>query len=256
MDADHSGRGDEAGDPAPKRVFISYAHDSVGHGRDVEALASLLSDQVCVQVTVDQWADARRRSWPEWARRNIAACDYVVAVASPEYRRAAEGDLGADQHRGAQSETLLLQELLQQNRPIWRGRILPVVLPGCSVDDIPTFLHPRTETHYLVPRLDCPGVRELVAAILADGDQTCDGSIVTRSDGRLISEAVDLTHLMVPSAVAAPVGESASSVDDAGPVERGFGVIEWLGQPILWYQNGVRAAFVRWQAHRREGRYG
>jgi hypothetical protein len=145
-------------------VFISYAHASAAHRRDVERLAELLLAEG-IDVVLDAWVDRTRRLWPDWARRQIDQSDYVLAIASPAYKAAAHGDVGPDEHRGAQSETLLLQERLQENRPAWRRRILPVVLPGARVTDIPTFLHPNIESHYRVVSLDADGIAGLVDAM-------------------------------------------------------------------------------------------
>ncbi len=51
---------------------------------------------------------------------------------------------------GIYAELSYLENLLQQDRDHWVPRILPVLLPGFTEDDVPDFLHPYTTDHYRV----------------------------------------------------------------------------------------------------------
>jgi sugar/nucleoside kinase (ribokinase family) len=102
-------------------VFVSYPHDSPSHEEAVLELADVLRGQG-VDVVLDKLAGQRRRHWPEWARHNIDRADYVLAVASPEYKRAADGKSAANERRGVREETLHLQERLNEDRETWYVR--------------------------------------------------------------------------------------------------------------------------------------
>src|SRR4051812_50092424 len=88
---------------AKRTVFASYAHDSAAHKEHVLTLAKLLIASG-VAVTLDQLAK-RRRDWSSWATREMTSADYILVVASPEYRRAGGGPAPPPPHPGGQDET-------------------------------------------------------------------------------------------------------------------------------------------------------
>src|SRR5262249_32679740 len=128
------------------RVFVSYSHDSEDHKRRVRELATSLT-RLGIDVRLDQWADDRRRDWSVWAHAEITGADFVMVIASVDYKRRAEGGVASDDGRGAQFEASLLRELLCADRIRWEPKMLPVVLPNRSVEEIPLFLQPHTATH-------------------------------------------------------------------------------------------------------------
>jgi hypothetical protein len=145
------------------RVFVSYAHDSVAHKENVLSLARVLRE--CgVVVHLDQ-EFAGRQDWSLWALRQIQDADFVVVVASAAYRLRPEGRAASDEGRGSQAEAAILRDKLTEDLATWTRKILPVVLPGASVADIPGFLQPYAATHYLVGEPTPAGVAELVAAM-------------------------------------------------------------------------------------------
>lgn len=84
--------------------------------------------------------------------------DFVLAIASPGFRASADGRAPASEGRGAHFESAMLRDKMTQNRDVWIGKILPVVLPGNTVDDdIPDFLLPYAATHYVIERLTPAG---------------------------------------------------------------------------------------------------
>ena len=145
------------------RVFVSYAHDSETHKADVRTLADLLT-AAGVQVTLDQHGTARR-DWHEWMTTGIRGSDYVIVIASPEYRKVSEFTASTRERIGSPAEYRLLRTLLAENRDFWLPRILPAVLPGRSIDEIPLAFQPRECDHYLVPALTQAGLASLLAAI-------------------------------------------------------------------------------------------
>ncbi|WP_181771587.1 SEFIR domain-containing protein [Amycolatopsis pittospori] len=152
---------------ARPRVFVSYSHDSEEHKTLVRRFADFLATKVGLEVHLDQWADGARIDWSRWALRQLKAADYTIAIASPWYRRRTDGLESPHIGRGSQFEGAILRDLLTEDIEEYTARILPVVLPGRSIDDIPQFLSPYSATHYIVQRFvrEDPGVEDLVRAI-------------------------------------------------------------------------------------------
>lgn len=147
-----------AGSP---RVFISYAHDTAQHKKQVLAFASLLRTELGIDAHLDEWYADERRDWSEWALQQLESADYVLAIASPRFRERADGQGDATEGRGSRHEGALMRDKMTEDRATWLRKILPVVLPGGYIADIPRFLLPYTATHYLIPSLTPDGVLEL-----------------------------------------------------------------------------------------------
>ena len=83
-------QGSQAG-PAPVRVFISYAHDDEAHQERVRGFWLFLRANG-IDARLDLPAAERRLDWAQWMTRQVRDADRILVVASPEYRRRAEGD--------------------------------------------------------------------------------------------------------------------------------------------------------------------
>ncbi len=152
-----------AGD-APK-VFVSYVHESDEHKARVLAFATFLR-RVGVEAVLDVWSAGARQDWYAWAIREMTDADFVLVVASERYRVTGDGSGPSAEHRGVQSEAALLRELVYGDRTTWVPKILPVLLPGHTVDQIPLFLQPHTATRFPVTSLDPAGAEELLRVVL------------------------------------------------------------------------------------------
>ena len=117
-------------DPRSPRVFITYAHESPEHCEAVRQLWELLRAEG-VDARCDLMA-AEREHWPGWMTDQIRRADSVVVIASPEYRRRADGEAGTDVGRGVQWETRLVQDRFYADAERGMREVLPVVLPGGS----------------------------------------------------------------------------------------------------------------------------
>ncbi|MCI2420110.1 TIR domain-containing protein [Saccharopolyspora sp. K220] len=148
------------------RVFVSYTHDSEHHKKQVLEFGTFLRN-TGIDARMDRWDTDRRRDWYSWAIREMTGADYVIVVASPKYRYLGDGNAASPQHRGIQSEAALLRELLHSDRETWLPRLLPVVLPGRGVNEIPLFLQPYTADHYWVTEFSESGADDLLRAITA-----------------------------------------------------------------------------------------
>jgi tetratricopeptide (TPR) repeat protein len=147
------------------RVFISYAHESAEHQEAVRLLWVLLRS--CgVDAKLDLAAQATRVDWSAWMPQQIDESDFVLVMASPAYRRRAEPGAEPDDGRGVQSEAAYLREKLTADRRMWLPRILPVVLPGQSVEDIPGFLQPHSAARYRIGELTQAGIEPLLRVLL------------------------------------------------------------------------------------------
>lgn len=149
----------------PLRVFVTYSHDSTGHKALVREFCTLLRRDAGFDVRLDQWDDDGRRDWSAWAMEQIREADFILVIPSPAYCRRAEGLGPSGEGRGARFEAMMLRNLMTQDIVEQTRRIIPVVLPGGSVDEIPAFLCPYSATHYVVDELTLDGVQELLAAL-------------------------------------------------------------------------------------------
>jgi hypothetical protein len=59
----------------------------------------------------------------------------------------------------------VLRDQTTRDGPEAIRRILPVVLPGQSIENIPSFLAPHAATHYVITKFTLAGCEELLAAI-------------------------------------------------------------------------------------------
>lgn len=152
------------GGVVPPKVFVSYVHESRDHQDRVVAFARFLREQG-VDAVLDVWSAGSRHDWYAWAIREMTDAAYVVVVASPTYRAVGDGSGAPDRNRGVQSEAALLRELVYEDRVVWTPKVLPVLLPGHTVGEIPRFLSPHTTSRYDVTALTRDGAENLLRVI-------------------------------------------------------------------------------------------
>ena len=151
------------------RVFVSYSHDSQQHKMAVLELATFLRTEIGLDVRLDLWDDGPRRDWSEWAIEQLARADFVLVIASPEYRRRTNWDAQDDVGWGARFEAAIIRNNLTRNLRRETERVLPVLLPGRTIEDIPAFLNGHSTTWFSVPETTRTGVADLLAAITGQG---------------------------------------------------------------------------------------
>jgi SEFIR domain-containing protein len=145
-------------------VFLSYAHDDDNHVTSVLELSSLLEARG-IAVEFDLWRTDSRQDWYAWALREIQAADFVIVFASPKYRVVGDGTADGDEHRGVQAEAAALRDLLYRDRQTWLRKVLPVILPGRSVDDLPEFVQPFTASHFIIEAITDEGADGLLRVL-------------------------------------------------------------------------------------------
>ena len=156
---------------ASARVFISYAHDDQEHEDRVREFWLFLRAQG-IDARLDLPAAEQRQDWAQWMMQQVRDAGRVLVVASPEYRRRAEGDALPAEGRGVQWEARLIREVFYANQEAGLQRVLPVVLPGSSADDIPLWLAPASATHYEVSDYTVAGAEKLLRVLTGQRRET------------------------------------------------------------------------------------
>lgn len=152
----------------PTRAFISYAHDTPAHRELVREFWFFLH-----RYGVDAWSDFHpaevRQELPRTMESELHRAEFILVVASPEYRRrsAADRPPGETVGRGVEYEAGLIRERLYSDRHRWFSRVLPVILPGGSRGDVPAFLLPTAGTVYQVTAFTVAGAEELLRVLTA-----------------------------------------------------------------------------------------
>jgi hypothetical protein len=146
------------------RVFVSYAHESSAHKAAVSELCGFLSARG-LDVHFDRQGLDERRNWDEWINTQIHRADYVIVVASPAYYAAGDGTLPEGERLGVLFEYQRLVDLLHRYRKEWTRKILPVVLPGRSRDEIPLSFLPGTADYYPVESITEQGAASLLRVL-------------------------------------------------------------------------------------------
>jgi hypothetical protein len=156
--------GETPGRSAPERVrvFISYAHDSPVHDDAVRDLWVFLRSNG-FDARLDLPAAERQSDWPVWMHHEVRDADFVLVIASPAYKRRAEGAAGVDEGRGVQWEAALIREEFYTDRDKGLAKFVPVVLPGQSgALGIPAWLGPVSSSYYTVSGFTVAGAEQLL----------------------------------------------------------------------------------------------
>jgi 3',5'-cyclic AMP phosphodiesterase CpdA len=145
-------------------VLVSYAHDSGPHREAVRDLWILLRE--CgIDARIDRTAAEQPQDWAQWMLEQVREADFVLVVASPAYRRRAEGTEEAGIGLGVQWEARLIRDAFYADGTAARRRFLPVLLPGGSVADIPAFFGTMAGTHYQVAEFSQSGIERLLRVL-------------------------------------------------------------------------------------------
>jgi CHAT domain/TIR domain/AAA ATPase domain len=156
--------GPAGGVPAAVRAFVSYAHDDAAHEERVREFWWFLRANG-VDARLDQLAGEQRQDWTDWMTREVRDATYVLVVASPEYKRRAEGDAGPGEGRGVQWEARQIRNRFYAGQPAGLREVLPVVLPGCSAAGIPDWLAPAAASYYVVDEFTVAGAKKLLRVL-------------------------------------------------------------------------------------------
>lgn len=133
--------------PEPRRVFVSYSHDSAGHAEQVRALADRLRREG-LDAWIDQYEPHPAEGWPRWMRAQLERAEVILVVCTPTYRRRFDGEEEPGRGKGVAWEGMLTAQMLYEAQGKNR-RIIPVLFDGDGEDAIPLALQPYT--HYRLP---------------------------------------------------------------------------------------------------------
>ncbi|WIY05121.1 TIR domain-containing protein [Amycolatopsis mongoliensis] len=199
----------------PPRVFVTYSHDDERHRDLVREFATFLRAEVGIDVRLDQWADDGRRDWSLWAVEQLTEADFVLVIASPDYKRRAEGTEVPHLGRGAQFEAAMIRDNITQDLPRATRRILPVVLPGRRVEEIPAFLNAHSTTRYEIEEFTMDGVAELLVAFTGVARFALPeiGTFVGARSRPSSPKAALLTSALRPAACSSDVRMTGAEID-------------------------------------------
>jgi tetratricopeptide (TPR) repeat protein len=164
---------------APARVFISYAHDNEAHRNQVREFWLFLRANG-IDARLDLSAAEKRTDWPEWLTEQVRDADFILVIASPQYRLNAEGDGDPGTGRGVQWEARHIRQRLFDDQQAGLWQILPVVLPQGSASDLPLWLVPASALYYKVNSYTPSGAEMLLRVLTRqprEGEQL--GSLLT-----------------------------------------------------------------------------
>lgn len=147
------------------RVFVSYAHDDIRHVEAVRAFCEFLAADCGLEVHMDRWDPGIRQDWYLWALDQVTSAAFVLVIASPMCRLIGDGHISSEDYSGIQAELPLIRELVY-TAP---AKLLPVVLPGGSADEIPAFLQLQAGECFLVTEFTVAGAEELLRHLTAAG---------------------------------------------------------------------------------------
>jgi hypothetical protein len=203
-------------DNVAPRVFVSYSHDSPQHKELVREFSTFLRSEAGVDVRLDTWDDDKRRDWSLWAIEQLTKADFVLVIASPAYKRRADGTAAADEGRGAQFEAAIIRNGLTRDLHGETRRILPVILPGRSVDEVPVFLAAHSTTHYEISEFTTEGINDLLAAFSGVTEHPAPRR------GKWVGPQFSSRRTEPPSADVAPRKRKAQLLTDVfDPITRG-----------------------------------
>jgi Effector-associated domain 2 len=148
----------------PRRVLLSYAHTTDRHGEAVALLWRVLR-AAGVDARLDLTAAPQRPDWSLRMTEQFRRADFVLVIASAEYRHRADGWASPGPGRSVRFGGALLRERYHADRAYWSERILPVILPGESWAGVPEFLGPATSTTYPIDEISAGGVETLLRMI-------------------------------------------------------------------------------------------
>ena len=121
---------------------------------------------------MDLPAGEQRQNWPQWMTHEVRAAEWVLVIASREYKRRAEGEAGPAEGRGVQWEALQIQERIYVDQHTGLRKVVPVVLPGQSPADIPVWLAPSSTMYYVVSEFTVAGAEKLLRLLTGQAYET------------------------------------------------------------------------------------
>jgi hypothetical protein len=153
----------EAADDAPT-AFVSWAHEDGDWQATVVEFAFTLR-RLGIETEIDLMRlHDRGIDWTIYGPRAIEENDFVLIPVSAGYRRRWEGTDATGTGAGAAREANTLKSLFDEDQEAFRRKVKIVILPGGSVDDIPTELRAMTQ-RFDVETIDQNGLEHLLRTL-------------------------------------------------------------------------------------------
>jgi hypothetical protein len=240
-----------AGGLKPPRVFISYARESEAHSEEVFRLYEVLRASG-VDAVIDRVNEARRQDWTLWMTEELQLADFIVVVASDEYKLRAEGRVPPDRGRGLQQETSIIRGMLTGNHARWTERILPVLLPGHRWEEIPLWLGAPATGYFQVNPADAAGFDMLLRVLLAQ-PYYVEPPLGSRPHLGTRYEAAGVATTS-GAAAASPVGAGSAAAAGQGPTKEMF-LVSAAGDDDDWgawiagvlIADGMAVRYLPWE---------
>lgn len=153
-------------------ALISWAHDSNdgGQAADEAWKATVLDFMTGLRVhgDVDAHLDVAYSSdpvdWSRWGPDMARRSDFVLVVVNKAWTRRFNGTETPGRGAGAVAEADELLGLFSRDRSTFDRKVIPILLPGASIDDLPDRLRGRL-TYYQVRSFDEAGLEPLLRRI-------------------------------------------------------------------------------------------
>ena len=131
---------------SPKRVLISYSHESEEHRTRIRRLADQLRADG-IDAMIDQYDPHPPEGWPLWMERQINGADFVLVVCTETYWRRAEGHEQPGRGLGVAWEADLIREALY-DQPHENTRFIPILF--CATDECFVMQKLKSGTRYVL----------------------------------------------------------------------------------------------------------
>jgi hypothetical protein len=129
-------------------VFISWAHShsdwtpkrASAWQEGVATLASTLRQSFGIDVDIDLFHLHESVDWTRFGQRGIVNSQRVIVVLSKAWAERWDGTNNPSEGAGAAREADALHGLFSRNQSEWQNKLVIVMLPEVSVDDLPVDL--------------------------------------------------------------------------------------------------------------------
>lgn len=143
-----SNRSTRDDDHASPTVFISWAHShsswtdkqAAAWQESVATLASTLRQSFGIDADIDLFHLHEPEDWTRFGQRGIVNNERVIVVLSKAWAERWEGSNDPTEGAGAAREADALHGLFSRNQSDWQSKLVVVMLPEVSIDDLPVDL--------------------------------------------------------------------------------------------------------------------
>jgi len=122
----------------PPLVFVSHDLEASEQRSDLLGLANRLREDG-VDARLDLYEPGPAEGWAHWREHQVFGADFVIVVCSASYRRGFEAHEVLTGTRQVRWEAELLRQRIYDG-PRFGSHVLPVLLPGMTVDAVPEAL--------------------------------------------------------------------------------------------------------------------